>query len=134
MDKWLLNTKKIKLTVSTCDTNHTEETESRANEAGSSSTCSAVLMEQLPENDVDIFPNIAQKIKGVWLTINRGGGGELGCSTCKSVGKLGPMKTQGLKLANEWVEGSVKEYGDTQKRNSQSGKNFLAINTFSCTY
>jgi hypothetical protein len=49
--------------------------------------------------------------------------------TCKSVGKLGPIKTQGLKLANEWVEGSVKEYGDTkEKSNSQSGKSFLAIN------
>jgi hypothetical protein len=57
MDKWLLNTKKIKLTVSMCDTSDTEETESCANEAGTSSVCSTVLMEQLPENDDGHFPN-----------------------------------------------------------------------------
>jgi hypothetical protein len=39
------------------------------------------------------------------------------------------MKTQGLKLANEWVEGSVKEYGDIKERksNNQSGKSFLVV-------
>jgi hypothetical protein len=51
MDKWLLNSKKIKLTVGTCDTNDTDETESYANGAGTSSACSTVSMEQLPEND-----------------------------------------------------------------------------------
>jgi hypothetical protein len=49
--------KKIKLTVSTCDTNNTEETESGPNEAGISSACSTVQMEQLPENDDGHFPN-----------------------------------------------------------------------------
>jgi hypothetical protein len=58
MDKWLLNTKKIKLTVSTCDTDDTEETELCANEAGTtSSVCSTVPMEQLRENDVGHFTN-----------------------------------------------------------------------------
>jgi hypothetical protein len=39
------------------------------------------------------------------------------------------MKTQGLKFANEWMVGSVKECGDTkEKSNSQSEKRFLAIN------
>jgi hypothetical protein len=80
MDKWLLNTKKIKLTVSTCDTNHTEETESCANEAGTSGTCSTVPIEQLPENDDGHFPNYWTKDQWrdklntyEWLTINRGG-------------------------------------------------------------
>jgi hypothetical protein len=57
MDKWLLNTKKIKLSVSTCDANDTEETESCANEAGTTSACSTVPMEQLPRNDDGHFPN-----------------------------------------------------------------------------
>jgi hypothetical protein len=119
MDKSLLNTKKIKLTVSTCDTNDTEETEYCANEAGTSRACPMVPMEQLPKNNGH-FPNYWTKNQWrdtldtyKWLTINRGG---LGCSTCKSVGKLGPMKTKGLKLANEWVKGSAKEYGDTKEK------------------
>jgi hypothetical protein len=94
--------------------------------------CSTVPIEQLPENDDGHFPNYWTKDQWrdklntyEWLTFNRGG---LGCSTCKSVGKLGPMKTQGLKLANEWVEGSVEKYGDTNKKKIQSGKRFLAIN------
>jgi hypothetical protein len=57
MDKWLLNTEKIKLTVSMCDTNDTEETESCANEAGTSSACSTVPMEQMLENNDGHFPN-----------------------------------------------------------------------------
>jgi hypothetical protein len=118
MDKWLLNTNKIKLTVNTCDTYDAEETESCANEAGTSSVCSMIPMEHLLESDDGHFPNYWTKYQWhdklntyEWLSINRGG---LGCSTCKSVGKLGPVKTQGLKLANDWVEGSVKEYGDTK--------------------
>jgi hypothetical protein len=80
MDKWLLNTKKMKPNVSTCDTNDIEEAESCANEAaGTSSACSMALMEQLPENDGH-FPKYWTK--GPWcakfnmykqLTINRGG-------------------------------------------------------------
>jgi hypothetical protein len=52
-----VSTKKIKLIVSTCDTIDTEEIESGANEAGKSSVCSMVAMEQLPENDDGHFPN-----------------------------------------------------------------------------
>jgi hypothetical protein len=48
----------------------------------------------------------------------------LGCSKYKSEGKLGPMKRQDLKSAKEWVEGYIKEYGDSRKE----GKSFLAIN------
>jgi hypothetical protein len=87
-----------------CDSNDTEERESCANEAGTSSVCSPIPMEQLLENDDEHFANYWTKDQWrdklntyEWLTSNRGG---LECSTCKSVGRLGPMKTQGLKLAN----------------------------------
>jgi hypothetical protein len=56
MDVWLLKAKKIKLTVSTCDANDTDETESCANGAGTSSVCSALPMQQLPKNDDGHFP------------------------------------------------------------------------------
>jgi hypothetical protein len=82
MDKWLLNRKKIKLIVSTCDTYNTQETEPCANEAGTSSACSTVPMELLPENDDEHFPNYWTKQRWrdklntyEWLTINRGGAG-----------------------------------------------------------
>jgi hypothetical protein len=84
---------------------------------------------------MDIFQTTGHKISGMiklntyeWLTINTGG---LGCST---VGKLGPMKTQGLKLANEWVEGSVKEYGDTKEKKQQSIRNKLSCYKLSAAH
>jgi hypothetical protein len=45
-----------------------------------------------------------------WLTFNRGG------LRCKAVGRLGPMRSRIRRLANEWVESSVKEYGDTKEK------------------
>jgi hypothetical protein len=53
MDQWLLSTKKVKLTVSTCDIYDKEETKLCANEAG---TSSMVPMEHLSENDDGHFP------------------------------------------------------------------------------
>jgi hypothetical protein len=42
------------------------------------------------------------------------------------VGKVGPVKAQDLKLASEWVEDCVKEYGDTKEGKQQSNrKKFL---------
>uniref|UniRef100_A0A8C9X006 HAT C-terminal dimerisation domain-containing protein n=1 Tax=Sander lucioperca TaxID=283035 RepID=A0A8C9X006_SANLU len=39
-----------------------------------------------------------------WLTMDKTG---LGCAICKKVGSLGPEKTAGVKLAKEWISGSV---------------------------
>ena len=39
-----------------------------------------------------------------WLTMGTSG---LGCAICKRVGSLGPEKTSGVKLAKEWLSGSV---------------------------
>lgn len=39
-----------------------------------------------------------------WLTMDKTG---LGCEICKKVGSLGAEKTSGMKLAKEWVSGSV---------------------------
>jgi hypothetical protein len=67
-------------------------------------------MEQLPDDDNDgHFPNNWAKVNDVISLIRR----RLGCSTCTSAGKIGPMETQCLKVANELIEGSVKECGDT---------------------
>jgi hypothetical protein len=58
MEKSLLNAKKIKLNVSTCDTNDTEKRESYTNEA--------VLMEDLPDdNDDGHSQNRWKKVNGV---------------------------------------------------------------------
>jgi hypothetical protein len=61
-------------------------------------------MEQLLENDDEHFPNHWTKDEWQdtykWLTNSRG---VLGCSTCKSARKAGPMKTHGLDLQmNGW--------------------------------
>ncbi|KAK0134200.1 E3 SUMO-protein ligase KIAA1586 [Merluccius polli] len=40
-----------------------------------------------------------------WLTMGKTG---LGCATCKKVGSLGPDKSAGMRLAKEWVSGTVK--------------------------
>jgi hypothetical protein len=79
MNKWLLNTKKIKFTVSTWFTNDTEETELCTNEADTSSVFSTILMEQLLKNDDERFPKYWTKDLWhdkfntyEWLTINRG--------------------------------------------------------------
>jgi hypothetical protein len=59
MCKWLLNAKKIKHSVSTCDTNDiTDNTESCANEAGTNNACSMIPVEQLPKNDDGYFPKL----------------------------------------------------------------------------
>ncbi|KAK7162494.1 hypothetical protein R3I93_006722 [Phoxinus phoxinus] len=39
-----------------------------------------------------------------WLIMDKTG---LGCAICKKVGSLGPDKTAGMKLAKEWISGSV---------------------------
>jgi hypothetical protein len=44
------------------------------------------------------------------------------------------MKTQGLKLANEWVEGCVKEYGDTTEKKQQSIRKKLSCHKLSAAH
>uniref|UniRef100_H3A966 HAT C-terminal dimerisation domain-containing protein n=1 Tax=Latimeria chalumnae TaxID=7897 RepID=H3A966_LATCH len=45
-----------------------------------------------------------------WLALEKDG---IGCGVCKSVGTLGPFKSQGLKLSREWIECKVSCFGDT---------------------
>jgi hypothetical protein len=44
------------------------------------------------------------------------------------------MKTQGPKLANEWVEGSVKEYSDTKEKKKQSIRKKLSCHKLSVAH
>jgi hypothetical protein len=67
MDKWLLNTKKIKLTVVMVDTNDTEETEMCANGA-----CSTVPTKSCLKIMMDIFQSTGQNISGMISLIHTG--------------------------------------------------------------
>lgn len=69
MDKWLLNTKKIKLALSTCDTDDTEETQSCTNELGTSGACPTVLQKMM----MDILQSTGRKISGVMSLIPANG-------------------------------------------------------------
>jgi hypothetical protein len=44
------------------------------------------------------------------------------------------MKTQRIKLANEWVEGSVKKYGDTKEKKQQSIRKRLSCHELSAAH
>ncbi|KAF2889004.1 hypothetical protein ILUMI_17169, partial [Ignelater luminosus] len=44
-----------------------------------------------------------------WLTCKRG---RIGCLSCAAVKKLGPTKTQGVSISNEWCSVLVTYYGD----------------------
>uniref|UniRef100_H3AKH7 HAT C-terminal dimerisation domain-containing protein n=1 Tax=Latimeria chalumnae TaxID=7897 RepID=H3AKH7_LATCH len=52
-----------------------------------------------------------------WLVLEKDG---IGCGVCKSVGTLGPLKSQGLKLSREWTECKVSCFGDTDEKKRQS--------------
>uniref|UniRef100_H3AY60 HAT C-terminal dimerisation domain-containing protein n=1 Tax=Latimeria chalumnae TaxID=7897 RepID=H3AY60_LATCH len=52
-----------------------------------------------------------------WLALEKDG---IGCGVCKSVGTLGPLKSQGLKLSREWIKCKVSCFGDTDGKKRQS--------------
>jgi len=57
------------------------------------------------------------RAKHGWLTFVSG---KLGCTTCRSVGCLGPSKTQGIKIASEWTSCSVTYNGDCRQNQLSS--------------
>ena len=52
-----------------------------------------------------------------WLTFING---KLGCTVCRRVGRLGPCKTQGNKMAHEWSSCSVTYNGQCRQRQLNS--------------
>jgi hypothetical protein len=95
----------------------------------------SVTQNQVHENGVKCFSNYWTKDQWLekskiyeWLTISKKG---LGCNICKSVGRLGPPKTQGSKLSSEWCEGRVREYGETKGKKQQSIRKKLSCHKLS---
>jgi hypothetical protein len=105
MEKWIIRSKKPKLSesgnnepcasvsksetigISSIDFNEDETTVC----VNTAAIDNSATQSQVHENDVNYFPN---SLIYEWLTISKQG---LGCTICKSVGTLGPAKTQGLK-------------------------------------
>jgi hypothetical protein len=135
MEKWIIHSKKPKLSesgnndpcasvsksettigVSSIDCNEDETTVC----VNTAAIYNSVTQNQVHENDITYFPNYwaqdqwLEKLKIYeWLTISKQG---LGCTISKSVGTLGPAKTQGLKLSSQWYEDRVREYGETKEK------------------
>lgn len=145
MEKWIIRSKKPKLSES--GNNEPCASVSKSETIGASSIAcnedetavcvntaaidNSVTQNQVHENDVQYFPNYwtqdqwLERLKIYeWLTVSKQG---LGCTICKSVGTLGPAKTQGSKLSSEWCEGRVREYGETKEKKQQSIRKKLSV-------
>ena len=152
MDKWIIRSKNPKLSESSnndpCASATKSETvgvSSIACNQDETTVCvntavivSSVTQNQEHENGVSYFPNYwtqdqwLEKLKIYeWLTISKQG---LGCKICKSVGTLGPAKTQGLKLSSEWCEGRVREHGKTKEKKQQSIRKKLSCHKLSAAH
>jgi hypothetical protein len=57
------------------------------------------------------------KSKYDWLIVSAK---NLGCSTCHKVKLLGPHKSRGVKMSEEWMSANVTHYGDTLAKQQQS--------------